>query len=180
MTDRNNDRQSRDSLDQLTVAQAAQKLGISESGIRKRVRRGEIPHERDEKGRLWLYLAVDDTTRHNSRDLGRMSQDSPDAALLDELRAHNATLSEQLAAERRANEENRKIIAALSQRIPVIEAPQKPRRGPLADAENDEWAAERERARELQRQLTEVREQLEEEHSKGFWRRLFGGRRSIG
>jgi predicted transcriptional regulator len=35
--------------------------------------------------------------------------------------------------------------------------------------------AERERTRELQRQLTEVREQLKEERSKGFWARLFGG-----
>jgi hypothetical protein len=33
------------------------------------------------------------------------------------------TLREQLAAERRANEENRKIIAALTQRIPEIGAP---------------------------------------------------------
>ena len=104
MTDRDSDCQSRNSLDQLTVAQAAQRLGITESGMRKRVRRGQIPHERDETGRLWVYLEGGDTTRHKSRDLGRMSRDGPAAALLDELRAHNATLSEQLAAERRAND----------------------------------------------------------------------------
>ena len=46
-----------------------------------------------------------------------------------------ATLREQVQAERKANEENRRIIAALTQRIPEIEAPREPREGPgLSDA----------------------------------------------
>jgi hypothetical protein len=46
-----------------------------------------------------------------------------------------ATLREQVQAERKANEENRRIIAALTQRIPEIEAPREPRESPgLSDA----------------------------------------------
>ena len=46
------------------------------------------------------------------------------AELVGELRAHNTTLREQLEAEREANRENRRIIAALTSRIPELEAPQ--------------------------------------------------------
>jgi excisionase family DNA binding protein len=43
---------TRDSLDRLTTVEAASRLGISEAGVRKRVQRGQIPHQRDETGRL--------------------------------------------------------------------------------------------------------------------------------
>ncbi len=36
--------ESRDSLERLTTAQAAARLGISEAGVRKRVQRKQMPH----------------------------------------------------------------------------------------------------------------------------------------
>jgi hypothetical protein len=44
-------------LDRVLVAVAAKRLGISESAVRKRVERGQIPHEKDDNGRLWVYVA---------------------------------------------------------------------------------------------------------------------------
>jgi hypothetical protein len=46
--------ESRDSLDRFATAEAASRLGISEAGGRKRVQRGQMPHERDGTGRLWV------------------------------------------------------------------------------------------------------------------------------
>jgi hypothetical protein len=48
------------------------------------------------------------------------------------MRERIADLREQLAAERRANEETRRIIAAFTQRIPELEAPSEPPESPAA------------------------------------------------
>jgi hypothetical protein len=105
------------------VYDAAEHLGITVDAIRKRIQRGTIAHERDEEGRVWVLLdessKVHDTDQDTYRTVGP-------AEFIEEMRERIHDLREQLAAERRANEENRRIIAALTQRIPEIEAPREP------------------------------------------------------
>lgn len=97
----------------LNAQDAAAALGISVDAVRMRARRGSLESEHDANGRLYVWLDIDEP--------------QPDsAALISELRAHNATLREQLAAERRANDENRRLLAAALERIPAIEAPAAP------------------------------------------------------
>ena len=43
-----------DEMVRLTVAEAADRLGISEASVRKRVQRGQIPHERGDDGRVFV------------------------------------------------------------------------------------------------------------------------------
>lgn len=43
-------------MDRVTVAEAAERLGISQDAVRQRIRRGTIDHERTEDGRLYVYL----------------------------------------------------------------------------------------------------------------------------
>ena len=92
----------------LTVAQAADQLGISEGAVRNRIKRGTLEAER-EAGRVYILLA------------GPAQSDRPrdESELV-------AVLREQLAAERQAHAEARRIIARLVERIPAIEAPQEP------------------------------------------------------
>jgi hypothetical protein len=92
----------------LTVEQAADHLGVSTEAIRGRIRRDTIRHERV-GGRVYVLLSAD-----------QESEQTPD---------HTAelirTLQEQLAAERQAHAEARRIIAGLVERIPpAIEARQ--------------------------------------------------------
>ena len=94
-----------------TVQDAADMLGITTGAVRNRLSRGTLRSVKD-SGRVYVLLPAD-TSRDTDRDTDRT----------DEL---IATLREQLAAERRANEENRRIIAALTQRIPEIEPPREP------------------------------------------------------
>jgi len=47
--------------DRVTVQEAASRLGISESGVRKRVQRGQIDSSREEDGRVFVYLDSGET-----------------------------------------------------------------------------------------------------------------------
>ena len=93
-----------------------------------RVKRGTLPSTR-EGGRLWVLLRTDPTTEPE-RPHDRTSE------LI-------ATLREQLQAERRANEENRRIIAALTSRIPQLEAPRERPESPQTVEEEPERPAPR-------------------------------------
>ncbi len=116
--------ESRDSLERLTTAQAASRLGISEAGVRKRVQRGQMPHERDETGRLWVYLDTSVTEGQKSRDRDRTSRDShASEPLLSQMQAQIDSLERQLEQANERDRENRRIIAGLTQRIPELEAP---------------------------------------------------------
>src|SRR5215212_588050 len=104
--------------ERLTLRQAAARLGVSESAIRKRVERNTLRSEKGADGRRYVYLgSVADTVADASATHER-------GALISEMRAHNETLREQLEAERQAHAEARRIIAGLVERIPAIEAPQ--------------------------------------------------------
>jgi hypothetical protein len=72
-----------------------------------RVKRGSLAYER-EGGRVYVLL--------DESQPGRDEPTDQSAELI-------ATLREQLAAEREANRENRRIIAALNARIRELEAP---------------------------------------------------------
>jgi cell division septum initiation protein DivIVA len=111
----------------------ARLLDVSESAVHKRVQRGTLPHDKAPDGRVFVYLddvvdTVADTVQHPSTD-----------ALISEMRSRIDDLREQLEAERHANEENRRIIAALTSRIPpAIEAPREAAETAATEAEGQE------------------------------------------
>ena len=122
------DRPSRD-LDRLTVAQAADALGISQDAVRKRIARRTISHDRDESGRVYVYLAPSETVYKTDQDT---SQPQPDAtALTSELRDRLRYVEGQLEAERQAHAEARRLLMAALERIPPqLEAPPEKREPP--------------------------------------------------
>jgi hypothetical protein len=81
--------------ERLTLRQAAARLGVSESAIRKRVERGTLPSDKGPDGRRYVYL---DSGADNMSDKGADASTThePDA-LISELRTHNDTLREQVA-----------------------------------------------------------------------------------
>jgi excisionase family DNA binding protein len=118
--------------ERMTVHDAARRLGISEDAVRMRVKRGTLEAER-EGGRLYVVLDTEPTPEPTDRtDL-----------LIAELQDRVRSLEE-------ANRENRRIIAALTQRIPEIEPP----RSPVEHLEDEE--ALREEA-EMEARDTETR-----------------------
>src|SRR5215212_8160803 len=112
-----------------TVADAARRLGISEGAVRKRVERGKLEAGRGPDGRLIVYLDRDTTATDTTRDRTRRSHDQGDRytrSLEDQV----AYLREQLERASERDRENRRIIAALTSRIPAIEAPSDERGSP--------------------------------------------------
>jgi hypothetical protein len=101
-----------------TVAEAAEILGISAEAVRGRIRRGTLPVER-ESGTVYVLLdhpTEDRTTADQPRTTGDQPDDRTDLLI--------AELQDRVRSLEEANRENRRIIAALTSRIPAIEAPQ--------------------------------------------------------
>jgi hypothetical protein len=116
----------------LTLTEAAEQLGMSRDAVRMRVRRGSLASEKGEDGRVYVFVEPDqvraqDAAQHHAdhaghaypQPEGRQHADS----LVEELRDQVGYLREQLRREQDAHAEARRIIAALTQRIPETEAP---------------------------------------------------------
>ncbi len=165
--------QGRKGVQRATLSEAAELLGISKGAVRQRVRRGTLRSDKGEDGRVYVY--VDPTADAVSGP----SVGDPRDALIAELQDRVRSLED-------ANRENRRIIAGLVQRVPAIEAPQEPRESPESPGPSDtptpapeeaQEAAEppRDRTNRLQQELLETRQLLEDERSRPWWRRMFGG-----
>ena len=108
----------------MTVAEAACALGISESAVRKRVKRGTLEHERTPDDRLIVYL---ESTAASTTGHDQIFDESHEAKIeryvrgLEDRVEH---LRNELDEQREANEENKHIIAALEERISELEASQ--------------------------------------------------------
>jgi hypothetical protein len=113
-----------------TVPEAAQVLGISPEAVRTRLSRGTLESVRD-GGRVFVLL---------DRDLTSSDTDvtHDQTVLVDTLRDQIDTLKRQLEQANERDRENRRIIAALTSRIPELppaadsaaaEAPQAPTGG---------------------------------------------------
>ena len=91
-------------------------LGISEGAVRMRIKRGTLPSTR-EHDRLYVLLDAEPTTDPTRSDTDRLI----------------STLEEQLALEREAHAEARRLLAAALERIPAIEPPPEPPSEPVPD-----------------------------------------------
>jgi hypothetical protein len=130
-----------ESVERLSVAEAAAALGVTRDAIHKRIRRDTIRHEQAEDGRFYVYVDTSTSGVDKSTD---KSKDEYTVASLERLIENQRDQIDYLRAElaRRAEthiEESRRkdsIIAALTQRIPELEAPAdnapEPRESPTA------------------------------------------------
>jgi hypothetical protein len=142
-----------------TVSEAAEILGISAEAVRGRIRRGTIPVER-EGGTV--YVLIEGTERHRTTgDQSRTTDDRPS----DRTDLLIAELQDRVRSLEEANRENRRIIAALTQRIPAIEAP--PDSAP--DAPQAPEPGEEQQGRGT------VGSEPQAATQRPWWRRVFGG-----
>jgi hypothetical protein len=107
----------------VTIREAANHLGVTEAAIRKRIQRGSLSKELGSDGRVYVYL---DLTQDRSHPESQIHRDP----LVEELRDRLRFLEDQLQQANDRDRENRRIIAALTSRIPEIEAPRDERGSP--------------------------------------------------
>ena len=116
------------SRQRVTVAQAAEILGVTVEAIRGRIKRKTLEHERH-SGTVYVLLDADQSTNRtrpdNDQTTDRLQSDS--AAFISAKDETIATLREQLEAERNAHAEARRLLLEALTKIPsAIEAPQEP------------------------------------------------------
>ncbi len=141
--------------ERLPVPEAAKRLGISEGALRQRINRGTIEHEKDGQGRVYVFVQDTHTEQH-------AEQYSDPSMVVEILREQVEHLRRELAEEREANRENRRLLAAALERIPELE--------PASEArESSENVGEGSGSTQQQ-----AREEPQETSSRPWWRRMFG------
>ena len=143
------------SVERLSVAEAAERLGVTRDAIHKRIRRDSIEHEQGEDGRFYVFV---DTSAIGTERSADVSIDDRTDILIAELQDRIRSLEE-------ANRENRRIIVALTSRIPELPAaPSEARESPITFRTGPE-----------REDTTEASGEREEATERPWWRRMFGG-----
>src|ERR671912_1459994 len=106
-------------MDRVTVAEAAARLGVKEQAIRKRIQRGTLTHDKDDDGRVYVYLDMEDRATGTDADASINT-------LLQSLQDQIVYLRQE--SEDWKEEARRKdtIIMSLTQRLPELQAPAGP------------------------------------------------------
>lgn len=110
---------SRATVRRVTVAEAARMLNLSAEAVRSRVQRGTLDSIKVD-GTVYVLLDADQAQRTFVNADNQMVLIQSLNALIHSLEDHTTYLREQLEQEHKANRENRRIIAALTQRIPQL------------------------------------------------------------
>jgi excisionase family DNA binding protein len=176
--------------DRVTIQEAAQRLGVKEDAIRKRIQRGSIRHEKAEDGRVYVLVdAAQDATQDTKYTTQDATQDTAQDERLEDFREQVGYLRRQLDEERearrradtiiaqlaRANEEQARTIRELEapRELPgdvetVEEAPEGAEPHAAAEEAGDELGAERalremaeERVADLEADVADLEAELE-------------------
>lgn len=159
--------------ERVTIQEAARLLETTEGAIRKRVQRGSVDSERDDDGRVYVRVDTGETRRDERQDTGQTEQDTAIAAK-DEL---VAVLREQLAAERAAHGETRRILAGLVQRLPEIESAEHHEQSETGARSSADDVGGAEPRPDHTSDPRSFHESFGEPHGpRPWWKRIFGGR----
>ena len=167
------------SVERLSVAEAAEALGVTRDAIHKRIKRRSVEYEKGEDGRFYVYV---DTSTPGLDESVDKSKDESKVEVLERLiegqQEHIEFLEREL--ERRGDETTRlhQIVGGLTQanarlaaRVPELEAPASPeaRESPESRAPTQDPTP----APGGNQAATEVPRAAEERRP--WWRRVFGG-----
>ena len=126
------DEGDRRGVDRLTIQEAARRLGISEGAVRKRVTRGSLKHEKEDDGRVYVYL---DAGGRRRVDDGQDEGVDPNSnALISQLRDEVVYLRD---------ENRRKDEIIMQQAMTMRQLTAAPSQEPPGDAETVEEAPDR-------------------------------------
>jgi len=118
-------------VDRITVPVAADLLGVTQSAVRKRIQRGTIPWDKDEEGRIFVYVDPSEVGPEIGEDTSR------DAAAAGQSRDELLEVyREQVDFLRRELERKDAILMSLTQRMPELGAASEPRESPETVSED--------------------------------------------
>jgi predicted ArsR family transcriptional regulator len=147
-------------LDRVSVAEAAQRLGVKEQAIRKRISRGTLQHDKDEDGRVYVYIASDPQNEVQSIDA---QANTHLEALVDTLQEQNRFLREELARKDA-------ILLNMTEAMKAIVPPAQEEEAPSEPQGSPEMATED----RVEPTSSEPTEGPQESSWRPWWRRIFG------
>jgi hypothetical protein len=165
--------------ERLTVAAAAERLGITKEAVRKRIHRGTLRSDRGSDGTVMVYVPASEASSSTIT--------SPNPELLYvEMRERIAYLERQVEEEREARLRADTLLARLMDRIPELEAPsgepapfrEPPGSPPSAGAgsNREETPPPGEGAQEGSQRSGDTAEfPVRGSLTRPWWRRVFGG-----
>src|SRR5919199_5173152 len=153
-------------LDRLTVAEAAERLGVKEQAVRKRIARGTLHSTKDEDGRVYVYIDPSDTDTKLEEENNSTSNSADSYTLIGSLEEQVAFLRREVEDWKEEARRKDTIIMSLTQRVPELE-PASEQRESTASATEGEGSTHVSPTRT--RETSEVRETLP-----SWWRRVFG------
>jgi len=131
------------------------RLGVTQSAVRQRIRRGSISWEKGEDDRTYVFISPDVTSARH------VDKRSRDAALVEELRDRVRSLEEQIAR-------RDAIMLSLTESLRQLEAPRAERESPESAVEDTDTSVPRSTTEEQQEPTSHPQE-------RSWWRRMFGG-----
>ena len=150
------DEGARRGVDRLTIQEAARTLRISEGAVRKRVTRGTLKHEKEQDGRIYVYL---DTGDRRGVDVGQDEGADPhNNALISQLRDEVAYLRDE-------NRHKDEIIMQQAMTMRQLAA------APSQESTDAPETVEKEPERAEPRPVTV---ESQESVQRPWWRRVFG------
>lgn len=113
-------------MEKLSVPEAAERLGVTQDAVRKRIHRDAIAWEQDGEGRYYVYLEdTGDTTRNTYRATRQdSSRDNSRDDLLRAMQDQIDTLKQEVVDWKEEARRKDHLLAAALERIPAIEAPE--------------------------------------------------------
>ena len=152
----------------LTVAEAALKLGISEAGVRKRVQRNQIPHERGDDGRLRVWVSPGEARHAASRDTPEESRDAPPQSesntLISEMRDRIRFLEEEV-------QRKDAILLNMTEAMKALSPPTQETSEATEARESPETVDEQQGRGQPRSDAPGAQETVQ----RPWWRRVFGG-----
>jgi excisionase family DNA binding protein len=130
---------SNDTLHKVTVAEAAERLGVTQDAVYKRIKRGTIRADTGADGSTYVYIdTLVDTFELSTDNPADSSYDAATDALIAALQDQIQTLKTKLD-DWKAEAQRKDTIMTMAQRIPELEHAQGSRESPESASEDDGW-----------------------------------------
>jgi excisionase family DNA binding protein len=151
----------------LTIQEAAHRLGVSESAVRKRIKRGTIRREKTEDGRVLVYM--ESPAPPSAPGAEEVRTHEPDA-LISRLSAENEYLRDIIATRDQEIARRDTIIMNMSEAMKALSPPSQ--ETPPDERESPETVDEQQGRGEPRPDAPGAQEGVQH---RSWWRRIIGG-----
>ena len=150
--------------ERLTIQEAAHRLGVSESAVRKRIKRGTLKREKTEDGRVLVY--IESTSAPGAEEARTPERD----VLISEMQERLAFLERELDVRTEEIRRRDTIIMNMTEAMKALSPPSQ--EAPPDERESPETAEEQQGRGQPHSATVESQEPVQR---RSWWRRMFGG-----